>query len=40
LRPRWQDLFGAKFDLLLYDLTSTSFESDPPFPAGDKRRFG
>jgi transposase len=40
LRGRWQDLFGAKFDVLLYDLTSTYFESDPPFPEGDKRRFG
>jgi transposase len=40
LRRRWQDLFGAKFDVLLYDLTSTYFESDPPFAEGDKRRFG
>ncbi|HZR19441.1 MAG TPA: IS1634 family transposase [Verrucomicrobiae bacterium] len=40
LRGRWQDEFGAKFDVLLYDLTSTYFESDPPFPQGDKRRFG
>ena len=40
LRARWQDLFGARFDVLLYDLTSTYFESDPPFPEGDKRRFG
>lgn len=40
LRGRWQDAFGAKFDVLLYDLTSTYFESDPPFPEGDKRRFG
>lgn len=40
LRRRWQDEFGAKFDVLLYDLTSTYFESDPPFPEGDKRRFG
>jgi transposase len=40
LRARWQDLFGAKFDVLLYDLTSTYCESDPPFPEGDKRRFG
>jgi transposase len=40
LRERWQDQFAAKFDVLLYDLTSTYFESDPPFPAGDKRRFG
>jgi len=40
LRGRWQDEFGAKFDVLLYDLTSTYFESDPPFAPGDKRRFG
>jgi transposase len=40
LRGRWQDEFGAKFDVLLQDLTSTYFESDPPFPEGDKRRFG
>jgi hypothetical protein len=30
LRTRWQDLFGARFEVLLYDLTSTYFESDPP----------
>lgn len=40
LRHRWVDMFGASFDVLLYDLTSTYFESDPPFPDGDKRRFG
>jgi hypothetical protein len=40
LNERWQDLFGVKFDILLYDLTSTNFENDPPFPDGDKRRFG
>jgi hypothetical protein len=40
LRGRWQDLFGVKLDVLLYDLTSTYFESDPPFPPADKRRFG
>ena len=40
LKSRWKDLFGASFDLLLYDLTSTYFESDPPFPEGDKRRHG
>jgi len=40
LQERWKDLFGAQFDVLLYDLTSTYFESDPPFPEGDKRRFG
>lgn len=26
LRQRWQDLFGAEFDVLLYDLTSTYIE--------------
>ena len=40
LQARWKDLFGVTFDVLLYDLTSTYFESDPPFPDGDKRRFG
>src|SRR6201993_1455416 len=40
LHQRWAVLFGAKFDVLLYDLTSTYFESDPPFPEGDKRQFG
>ena len=38
LRQRWEVLFRARFDILLYDLTSTYFESDPPF-AG-KRQFG
>src|SRR5437867_6625237 len=37
---RWRDLFNISFDVLLYDLTSTYFESDPPFPEGDKRRHG
>ena len=40
LVTRWKDLFNASFDILLYDLTSTYFEADPPFPEGDKRRFG
>jgi hypothetical protein len=40
LSARWKDLFGVKFEVLLYDLTSTYFESDPPFPHSDKRRFG
>jgi transposase len=40
LVTRWKDLFNASFDVLLYDLTSTYFEADPPFPEGDKRRFG
>lgn len=38
LRQCWTSLFGTRFDVLLYDLTSTYFESDPPF-AG-KRQFG
>ena len=37
---RWRDLFNVNFDVLLYDLTSTYFEADPPFPEGDKRRHG
>ncbi len=37
---RWRDLFNASFDVLLYDLTSTYFEADPPFAEGDKRRYG
>ena len=37
---RWKDLFNAEFDVLLYDLTSTYFEANPPFDEGDKRKFG
>jgi len=40
LTQRWKDLFNAKFDVLLYDLTSSYFESDPPFGEDDKRKFG
>lgn len=40
LQQRWKDLFAAQFEVVLYDLTSTYFESDPPFPDGDKRRYG
>jgi hypothetical protein len=40
LRQRWKDLFNAKFDVLLYDLTSTYFESDSAFPQQDKRKYG
>jgi hypothetical protein len=40
LTGRWKDLFNAKFEVLLYDLTSTYFESDPPFAEGDKRKYG
>ena len=38
LQQRWRTLFAASFEVLLYDLTSTYFECDPP-EAG-KRRFG
>src|SRR3990172_790824 len=37
---RWRDLFNASFYVLLYDLTSTYFESDPPADDEDKRRHG
>ena len=37
---RWRDLFKVEFDVLLYDLTSTYFESNPPFADEDKRRYG
>lgn len=40
LKRRWEDLFGVKFEVLLYDLTSSYFESDPPFEEGDKRQYG
>jgi len=38
LKGRWEMLFDARCEILLYDLTSTYFESDPPFD--DKRQFG
>lgn len=38
LRERWVELFDARFEVLLYDLTSTYFECDPP--DSGKRRFG
>jgi len=40
LTSRWRDLFNLSFEILLYDLTSTYFESDPPEDDNDKRRFG
>jgi len=40
LTERWQGLFGARFDVLLYDLTSTYFESSQPADENDKRRYG
>ena len=38
LKGRWEDLFGASFEVLLYDLTSTYFECE--VPETGKRRFG
>jgi len=40
LRQRWSDLFGARYEVLLYDLTSTYFECDAPTQETDPRRFG
>ena len=40
LRQRWSDLFGARYEVLLYDLTSTYFECDVPAGEDDPRRFG
>src|SRR5437588_4134063 len=38
LKQRWQALFDVGFEVLLYDLSSTYFESDPPEEG--KRKFG
>jgi transposase len=40
LRRRWGELFGASFDVLLYDLTSTYFETDVERGPQDLRQFG
>jgi transposase len=40
LRQRWQDLFGVNYEVLLYDLTSTYFETDTPDDPQDPRRHG
>lgn len=41
LKERWGQMFGATYDVLLYDLTSTYFESEAPPPgSSSKRRFG
>ena len=41
LKERWGTLFGATYDVLLYDLTSTYFESNPPPPGSkSKKKFG
>ena len=39
LAARWKDLFGARFDLLLYDLTSTYFEGAVPGVGQAKRGY-
>ena len=38
LTERWKTLFNPRFDVLLYDLTSTYFECDPP--SKGKRKHG
>lgn len=40
LQVRWGELFEASFDVLLYDLTSTYFETDTPRKEEDKRQYG
>lgn len=40
LTRRWGELFGTRFDVLLYDLTSTYFETDTERGPGDLRQFG
>jgi len=40
LKRRWGELFGAKFDVLLYDLTSTYFETDVERGPDDLRQYG
>lgn len=40
LKAQWTGLFNASYDVLLYDLTSTYFECDPPDQPGGLRRFG
>ena len=38
LNQRWKDLFAISYEVLLYDLTSTYFESDSP--KSGKRKYG
>ena len=40
LRQRWNDLFGTRYEVMLYDQTSTYFECDVPVDEEDPRRFG
>jgi transposase len=39
LAQKWRDLFGATFDVLLYDLTSTYFEGQAPEVSSAKRGY-
>jgi len=39
LRRRWEDLFGAQFDVLLYDLTSTYVEGEAELNPKAKRGY-
>jgi hypothetical protein len=40
LKDRWSLMFDASYDVLLYDLTSTYFECDPPEETDGIKRFG
>ena len=40
LHERWRDLFGVRYEVLLYNLTLTYFECDVPDAETDPRRFG
>lgn len=36
LKQKWQDLFGVRYEVLLYDLTSTYFECNPPYGKAER----
>ena len=40
LKSQWRLLFNTSYDVLLYDLTSTYFECDPPENGDGLRRYG
>ena len=40
LKMQWSLLFNASYDVLLYDLTSTYFECNPPEKSDGLRKFG
>ena len=40
LKQRWGEMFGASFEVLLYDLTSTYFETDQDRGPQELRQFG